>query len=325
MSDVELVDADHLDYDAFSVLQKNAYAGLLEKMEVSGEHMTPDFYRWKFHTPAGPGKIAQVSKEGRILSANAMMPTCLRLGTKRFLGWQFCDGGTLPEARRKGYYEKCIDALMGTLRSDEVFFGFPNPDIVRRIDNMGWKSKGIATTWVKPVIFSGKGTCENINNISKFDKGLDDLAEHLIKEDRVMLWRGQDYLNWRYTRHPAHDYSLFVYREKGRILGFSVVRITNPKGRKMAVVMELWGMDRPVVKALVKNMARHAARKNVRWMVMQDNYLSLMSGAVMGFIPVPACILPKKQVLVVRGRRAKFPERVTKSHWHVQFGDWDGF
>jgi len=190
---------------------------------------------------------------------------------------------------------------------------------------MGWKSKGIVTTWIKPVIFSGKRGRENITKIVEFDKEQDDLAEYLVEEDRVMLWRDRDYLNWRYAHHPAHDYASFVYREKGKILGFAVVRMTNPKGRRMAVVLELWGAKRSVVKALVKNMARYTSHENVRWMVIQDNYLSAMRGAGMGFIPVPACVLPKKQVLVVRGRSTGFPEQVTKSRWHVQFGDWDGF
>ena len=287
--------------------------------------MTPDFYQWKFHPPAGLAKIAMVREGKCILSANAMMPAYLRLGPKRFTGWQFCDGGTLPEARRKGYYEKCIAALMRTLGPDEVFFGFPNPDTVRRIDTMGWKSKGIVTTWIKPVMFSGKRKLENIKKITEFAEEQDDMAESLIEEDRVMLLRDRDYLNWRYAHHPAYDYVSFVFRKNGKILGFAVVRMTNPKGRRMAVVLELWGKKRSVVKALAKNMAGFASRENIRWMVMQDNRLSAMRGVGMGFIPVPACVLPKKQVLVVRGRSKRFPEQVTESRWHVQFGDWDGF
>ena len=51
---------------------------------------------------------------------------------------------------------------------------------------MGWKSKGIVTTWIKPVIFSGKRGRENITKIVEFDKEQDDLAEYLVEEDRVV-------------------------------------------------------------------------------------------------------------------------------------------
>lgn len=321
----EIVDADQLDYEAFSVLQQEAYADLLEKMKVSNVYMTPDFYRWKFHPPAGKASISQVREGKRLLSAIAMIPVNICLGKNRLIGWQYCDGATLPEVRRKGHYEKCMHTLVGTLKPNEIFFGYPNPASIRRIVDLGCKDKGVISTWIKPLIFPRRRESPNVARIEAFAKDQNGLAERLVKKDKAMLSRSREYLNWRYTQHPVHDYTSFIYRDEGKLKGFAVVRIANARGHKMVLVMELRGIEPQVLKKLIKNIAAWSSRQGIRWMVMQDNGISFMRGLAMGFILAPACILPKKQVLVVLGNEEGPAGKAVNSDWHVQFGDWDGF
>jgi len=321
----EIVDSDELDYEAFSFLQREAYADLLEKMKVSNVYMTPDFYRWKFHPPAGKAKISQVREGKRLLSAIAMIPVEVCLGKNRLIGWQYCDGATLPESRRKGHYEKCMHTLVGTLKPDEVFFGYPNPASIRRIVDLGCKDKGVIPTWIKPMFLPRSRRSPSVTRIKEFGKDQNDLADRLVEKDRAMLSRSRKYLNWRYTRHPVHDYTSFIYRDEGELEGFTVVRTANARGHKMVLVMELWGIEPRVSKELIRNISVWSSRQGIRWLVMQDNGLPFIRGLTMGFILAPACILPKKQGLVVLGNDKKLPGKVINSDWHMQFGDWDGF
>ena len=161
--------------------------------------------------------------------------------------------------------------------------------------------------------------------IKEFEKDQNGLAERLVKKDKAMLTRSRKYLNWRYTRHPVHDYTSFICRDEEELRGFAVVRTANARGHKMALIMELWGIEPRVSKELIRNISVWSSGQGIRWMVMQDNGLSFFRGLAMGFILTPACILPKKQVLVVLGKDKELPGKVVNSDWHMQFGDWDGF
>jgi len=57
MAVFKILDGDHLDYDAFTNLQQEAYSNLLARLKVSNVYISPKFYQWKFYPPAGPAKI----------------------------------------------------------------------------------------------------------------------------------------------------------------------------------------------------------------------------------------------------------------------------
>jgi hypothetical protein len=325
MTTFELMDADHLDYEAFVNLQRTAYADLLTKVKVSNDYMTPEFYRWKFHTPAGPGKIAFVSEDNCMASTNAIIPLELYFGQQTIRGWQACDAATLATARGKGYSSGCLRNLFETLKTNEILFLFPNKTSIRYVEKTGFRNKGIITTWVKPAHLLKKRTSPNVIKITKFGKDVDTLAKRLVVSDTVLLSRSANYLNWRYSNHPVTEYTSFIYREMNEQQGYSVVRTTNVMGLKMALVMELWGVTPSVKKALLRSIAEWAVDRHIKWITLQDNGQSILGGLRMGFISIPAWLLPKKQVLMVCATPGKLSEKAINNDWRIQIGDWDGF
>jgi hypothetical protein len=325
MTTFELVDGDHLDYDAFVNLQRTAYADLLAELKVSNVYMSSEFYRWKFHPPAGPAKIVIVREGNRMVSTNAMIPVELRLGQHTIHGWQACDAATLVTAREKGYSSGCLRTLFESLKTNEVLFLFPNKASVRYVESMGSQNKGIITTWVKPSPLLKKRSSPNVRKITRFGKGQDRLAERLADCGKVLVSRSADYLNWRYSNHPVYEYVSFMYQEENEQQGYAVIRRAEVLGRNVALIMELWGLTSLVKKALLRSIAQWTVEQHIKWIVLQDNDQSLLGGLRMGFIAAPAWVLPKKQVLLVFAAPGKLSEKIVNSDWWVQIGDWDGF
>ncbi len=325
MTAFELLDADHLDYDAFATMQREAYADLLATMKFSDVYMSPEFYRWKFHPPAGSAKIALVLENGRMVSTNTMIPVDIRLQQHTIRGWQACDAATLISAQRKGYSSGCLRTLFDSLQNNEALFLFPNKNSVRYVNAMGAHKKGIITTWIKSTLLSKKRISPKVARITRFEKDQDKLAEQFTTCDSVLISRSADYLNWRYTNHPVVEYVLYSYREGNECQGYSVVRCAELMGRKIALIMELWGIHPSIKKCLLNSMVQWTTEQHLKWIVFQDNGQSILSGLNMGFISVPAWLLPKRQVLMVFAKPGDLSEKVIRSDWRIQIGDWDGF
>ena len=107
-------------------------------------------------------------------------------------------------------------------------------------------------------------------------------------------------------------------------MGFSVVRSADIMGRKIALIMDLWSLNSTVKKALIRSIAKWAVEQDLKRIVLQDNGQTIIGGLGMGFISIPARLLPKKQVLMVFAKPGKMSEQVINNDWWVQIGDWDG-
>ena len=325
MAAFELVDGDHLDYDAFVDLQREAYANLLSTLKVSNVYMSPEFYRWKFHPPAGPAQIVIVREGNRIVSTNAMIPVEISIGQHMIRGWQACDAATLVTAQRKGYSSGCLRTLVEALKTDEVLFLFPNKNSIRYVDAMGAQNKGVITTWVKSASLFKKKASSDVTTVTKFGKDQDTLAKRLTVGSKVSLFRSACYLNWRYSSHPVTEYVSFVYREGTEQQGYAVVRSAELMGRKISLIMELWGLQSSIKKALLRSIVQWTVEQRINWIVFQDSNQSLLGGLRMGFIGVPSWLLPKKQVLMVFAAQGNHSQQAINMDWWVQIGDWDSF
>lgn len=337
MPEFEIVDGNNLDYIAFAELQREAFAQRMKSMKISFDFITPKFYKWKFYTPAGYARIAFVQEKKRILSATAMVPYHLRFGHKRVRGWQSCDYATIPEARRKGYIVKGTKALMESIDSDEVMYSFPNSastknktksawksHTIQIFRKTGWEDKGVVPTWVKLLVIPRRWESSDVRTIAEFDESVNQLAEKLTTVKKVMVERSKEYLNWRYTNHPVCHYTSFVFNNNGGPKGFAVVRSVSAMDEKIAVIMELWGFDLPVLKALCRTVARWASEQKIRKIVFQDNGISIFQGLQIGFIRAPNFLLPKEQMHVGYEKSGSGSQAILEKDWRLQMGDWDG-
>jgi hypothetical protein len=324
-NEIEILDADNLDYEGFSEFQKKAYARLLEKMKVSDSFMGADYYRWKFHPPLGTARLAIVRDGDTLLSTVSMIPYSINMEGNSIKGWQLCDLATDSKSRGKGYWERCGAALVGTLKEKEILYGFPNKDAIQKVYVNAGVFKEVIKTWAKLVLPGFGKEHPNVSKVTDFDTGIEKFTRRLGLDGDIIINRSMDYLNWRYTKHPNNKYTSFVYCHGEEKRGFATVRVVQALGREVVVLMELWGDSLSVERALMQSIKAWMIKINQRFLVFQDNRMSLMSGLMHGFLPVPSLILPKKHVLTILAKPKEFMKQVVESQWHIQLGDWDGF
>jgi hypothetical protein len=319
---VVIQNASEIDYAEYAAFQRAAYRDLLDRTRATDAHMTPDFYRWKYHTPDGMARVASVTQGEVTLSSSAVMP--LRVGCRggSVIGWHCVDVATLPEARRKGHFLTTLRAVTETVPSGDVLFAFPNSGSIVSFLKLGCTENRILTTWINPFVRLIRRRCEHIEEVDGFD------AEHAIVGDRVsfagpFVDRRPDYLNWRYTDHPSNRYVSFVYRGDG-VEGLCIVRRARVMGRNLALVMEVLGSNPRVQSALLCHAAGWASAERISMMALMSTMLPLSTASRTLFVPVPSILLPKRQVLVVKGA-GKLPAALARLKWVLQTGDWDVF
>lgn len=325
MSELVLLDADSLDYAAFVRLQKEAFNALLTKLKASDAYMTPEYFAWKLHPPLRTALITVIREGSEYIASNVMVPVVLTRSSETITGWQSGDSATAPAARGKGYFLKCQNRLREAMGDDELFYGFPNKTSAPGLAKLGWKERGVVTIWISPLPLVTRRRSTRVGEIDRFDERQDELARRLSARPHVMTERSAAYLDWRYRRHPLNRYTLLALREGDRHDGFAVLRTADVMGRRMALVMELWALDRRGERALLRHAAGWAVEQGVGFMVAFDTALPLASGLGGGLVPVPHRLLPKRQVLMVQPKPGEPPRRFMAAPWRVQMGDWDVF
>ena len=323
MPDVSVTTPDRLDFGEFVRLQREAFAAVIGDASMV-DALSEPYYRWKYAPPAGQAKIALVRDQGRLVAANSMFPLQVRYAGTTVRAWQSCDTATHPDARRKGYFMKCLAALREELGAGEIFFGFPNKNSSPGFLNFGWKLRGDVGTWL--LVFPGRqlGSYRGVSEVSAFGEEQNRLAVRLGELGRPLLDRSAAYMNWRYLEHPLNRYAAYAHAEGGMQVGALVMRELDLRGRRLALVMEVQAVSGSAERQLL-GFAAAWARSRRRWLTLvMDNALRIRSGARSGFVEVPQRLLPKRQVLMGM-TTGGIADDVWHREWHVQMGDWDGF
>lgn len=319
---VDLRDASDLDLEEYAAFQRRAYRDLLARRGASDAHMTAAFYRWKYQPPIGSARIARVVADGRTLSSSAMLPLELSIDGRRLTGWHALDVGTVPEARGRGLFLATLRSLVDSVPDGDVFFAFPNEASIPSFRKLGCIENTILTTWIGPVFRPVARSCSGISRVDRFGLEHEALAAYLDPR-RPCVIRRPDYLNWRYTDHPLNDYTAFVAGAKPTN-GFCVVRRARVMGRDLALVMELAGISGGTQRALLAHAASWARSEGLRLMAMMSTTVPAIASLRSMLAPVPSRLLPKRQVLVIRGKTENRASSAAP-RWSLSTGDWDVF
>lgn len=319
---VELQSAGELDFVAYAAFQRRAFGDLLQRRGASDAHMTPDFYRWKYRPPHGEGRVVRVVRDGETLSSSAAFPLRVTHRGQVATAWHCVDVATIPEARRRGHFVSTLRRLGDTLPPGDLLFAFPNEGSIRSFLEVGCVEKAVVTTWIVPSVRLIRKRDARVRTVERFGTERTG-AGRTIAVDVALVDRGPDYLNWRYLEHPSTDYVAFEYCDPD-CRGICVVRTATVMGRDLALVMELSGSTTRVQAALLSHAADWAHGTGVGVMALMTTALPLGLAVRRSMVPVPSRLLPKRQVLVLRGTGDRMVP-MTTAKWLVQTGDWDVF
>ena len=97
-----------------------------------------------------------------------------------------------------------------------------------------------------------------IEEISRFDNGIDRFWSEVSQRFTVIVRRDQTRLNWRYADHPEDKHTICTAVKDNRILGYCVLKIGPGKGRRkqenlrVGFVVDLLGIEEGIIGCLVR-------------------------------------------------------------------------
>jgi len=315
-----VVDADQLEYDSFINLHFEAFN------EIGTETLlySSKFFHWKFHPPVGIGQIALIYEKNKLVSTNTMIPFELCVNGRKIIGWQATDAATAKNSRRKGYSSSCLKALLGLIKRDEVLFLFPNQNAKHFVSEIGAYSKGTIHTWLKIPLTRQNNSPPEISTISRFGLEQDRFAEALrMHSSSVQVFCSANYLNWCYVNNPIYKYVIFSFDSDEGRKGFAIIRSRELLGKKIISIEELWGMEDQIIKKLIRFIQWWSIRRNVHWILIQDNGHLTTAGLRYGFLPIPTRMLPTRNAVMAFLTPGNISNTLRETNWQVLTGNWD--
>jgi hypothetical protein len=306
---VRIVDASSLDIDRHILLLNRSFGQSAWAAQI-GTTLTREFYIWKYFSPAGEAVISSVLIGGEVASSVSALPTLFQTPSGVKKGWQIGDIATLPSARRRGLYRRCLSGLVELL-GEQMVVCFPNVNSRKEIERQGFRYATDVRTFVRPLNpFAGRpAVTRSDNNPGTFEK-----LNSAGRSDTCSFFRNRDFLEWRYRKNPACRYDVISLDG-----GYCVLRSFNLFGSAVGVVMEVAADTERAFCELMRETERMAASKGMR-----ANFLMTSSPLIRGlrtrYVPLPRVLLPKRQALFVRTSGPMAPS----TKWDIQIGDWDG-
>ncbi|KGP74532.1 GNAT family N-acetyltransferase [Pontibacillus yanchengensis] len=243
---------------------ENQIQSLFEK--VFGKPRSIELWQWKFlqHPNASNPWILLYEEDGVVLGHISLWVSYAWVhGEKQPIGLRI-DTMVDPDARGKGIYQKLNETLIKEAKKRGIvyLYGFPAPkakDLFLRYTNAShlldvpryiFVQKPIALLSSKlapmkafrpldqvALQFQQKKFRQKnqesftIKEISTFDQTFDQLAERTKHHATVHLVRDAAYLNWRYIKHPNHNYKMLALYERGELRGYIVFRVEPKEDR----------------------------------------------------------------------------------------------
>ncbi len=319
---IKILEADQLDLKAYSILQQQSFAEVFNGAKVDGSHLDSSFFEWKYNTPAGKARIAVAEENGEMLASVAMYPVKLIEKDKLFKSWHFVEAATLPKARGKGMFKKCMQALMDTLQNDELIYVSPNKNSLSATKNIGFKESCYVPFYCKLVFNLPSKPVDNFGKQLFFDSNQDSYAEALALSSHRMVLRSSEYMNWRYNAHPHVSYYSLSPVRNGKIQGNIVLRPVQVKQKNLLLIMEFHTINSSVEREMLDFLGKVAKSEKCIVAGIFSRGAALPAFSSSGLIKVPGFFIPKKHIVMeYRKTESLFPF----NDWFMQTGDWDAF
>lgn len=191
-------------------------------------------WRWKYlDNPSKENLIAVYEEDGKMVSEEAIVPLKFYYKGEILKVGHSVDSMTLKEYRGKGIFKKLalLTLKEGKKQGYSFFYGFPNPNSKPiYLNKLNWKLIGSIRRWIFPLNLNFLSTkfkvkLSFLNPIFKIGKNLiktkrdfkriydfKNSAKYLqILKDRydMFVLRDEEFLNWRYLKHPYYNYDIF--------------------------------------------------------------------------------------------------------------------
>jgi hypothetical protein len=310
--------------------------------------------------PAGRPVIPTAMCGGRVVSHVVMQPRKLHVLGSTVLAHQWIDVMTHSDFRGRGLLTRVeqLGEAEALRRGCAYFLGFPNKrSFGPYVGKYGASVVGPLTLLVRPhgliekVLPDAACTAmrdlaetlslpgrdrprsSRIEEIDRFDPRFDRSCERFHGEYAVLFDRSVEHLNWRYVDVPGRTYRLYALHGRDGTLGFVIYRLTEHKGIRIAVLMDLWTGEDPARSAgfVDATLAMLSSAEGPRTVFAMFSRSSWQYEAALraGFTPVPRSLNPYGITQIGKTTRnwrfCPAPAIADETSWYVSFGDNDIF
>jgi len=169
--------------------------------------------------------------------------------------------------------------------------------------------------------------------VDRFDSAYDTLARISGQRYRVLLNRDAAHLNWRYVDCPTRSTLRWAVRQGSRVAGYLVLRVTDFRGLKMGILLDLLTDGTPegrMAGIALAAEAEAAARQEGCTLLLGFCLAHTMEFSLLersGWKVGPARLLPQPFPLLVRGLQMEptDPDLAEPRNWYLSTGDYDVF
>ena len=120
--------------------------------------------------------------------------------------------------------------------------------------------------------------------VAHFDDEVSNFALDACKGYRIIERRDKNYLNWRFIDNPVRNYSIYIGKSKGTILGYIVLRKSDLNGVIADILTR--SDDKNAMKFLIQKGIEHFEELNVNYIVCLATDRDLKKTLIKaGFLP----------------------------------------
>lgn len=251
--------------------------------------MTLEHWKWKFsENPFGKGIIKLMFDGEKLIGHRGAMSMVVSVQGKNVPAAIIVNTLTHPSYRKMGISTYLAEAIYEKARQRGIKFvyNFPNPNsypLYLKID--GWEMLDQRSAWQKQLTSNSTLMMlpsSSIKEIERFDHRVNQLWDKVKQGYVVIVPRTEQFLNWRFTKHPTVKYSKLIAEDKNNeILGYMVLKIyTGGDEVKGHIIDMLCINERDIVKSLLNYSYNFFIGKGIKnlscWMPQGCFYTSVL-------------------------------------------------
>jgi hypothetical protein len=315
-------DIERLEIEQYCLLQQKSFADIFKSSKIDISYLNPGFFKWKYTTPIGQARIAIASENNEMLASVAMYPVMFIKNQDTFKGWHFVEAATLPKARGRGLFKLCMQQLINSLQRDQIIYVFPNKSSLNATKKNGFEQLGQIPFYGKIILRKYSDISSQLSSDFHFSVNQDFYAKALAPQNKMMIFKDANYMNWRYRNHPHAKYYCYSAMQGNLVMGNIVVRAVAIKQQKFLLIMEFHCLTKKAETDLLIFLRKVASVENCSFAGMFSNNKFHSPFFITGMVKLPSLLLPKQHILMGYKHNG---EKLSMGHWFVQTGDWDAF
>ena len=302
---------DIFDFEELASFQRRAFGRPWLNPERA-RLQRPEYYCWKYSSPAGFANLATIRCNGDLAATAAAVPVTIVSGRHRMRAWQVCDIATDARFRKRGLFSRCLEALSAA-SNDEMMFCVPNRQSRVGLARAGFSAQSTFGVYLSPILPQWGGKSEW--NAAELDY-LEAIGTTISDEEsRPHAERSLEFLRWRYASHPLTHYTCLPVHAPDGSRGFVMVRHVDIFGLRLGLVMETWPLS---------DVGRRASMDMAERWARQTHCLALLASS--GVLPTAEHWRLRWKLsdrfVVAKRLDASIPGAASTSLL-TQIGDWD--